>query len=114
MLLINVEQIDAIIVMELEGTLTRETLEQADEAWLEQLAKKPLVLALDFSRLGQVDSISINHLFKLSRATEESGIKLVILDVFGPLMKIFEVIRLDRVITILSKKKFETDYLKKI
>jgi anti-anti-sigma factor len=114
MFAIKIEQVRTAVILHVEGNLTRETLTEAEETWLDLLDESPEVLGLNFRNLVQMDSISMNHLFKLARAAEEHGVRLVIFDVNEPMMKIFEVIRLDRVIPIVTKKKFETDYLKDI
>ncbi len=111
---IKVEQIRTAVILHIEGSLTRETLGEAEDTWLELLEEAPELFGLNFKDLTQIDSISINHLFKLARAAEEKGVRLVIFDVNEPLLRIFEVIRLDHVISIVTKKKFETDYMKDV
>ena len=111
---IKVEQIRTAVILHIEGSLTRETLAEAEETWLGLLGEAPELFGLNFKDLTQIDSISINHLFKLARASEEKGVRLVIFDVNEPLLRIFEVIRLDHVIPIVTKKKFETDYMKDV
>lgn len=111
---IGIEQVRSAVILHFDGSLTRETLADAEETWSEQLDEAPELLGLDFRNLAQIDSISINHLFKLARAAGEKGVRLVIFDVNETLMKIFEVIRLDKVIAVVTKKKFEADYMKDV
>jgi anti-anti-sigma factor len=112
MMSIHAEEIGPVTIMYFQGILTRETLKELEDQWSEYFAKRPAVIAFDFRDLGQVDSISINHIFKMSRAAKDKNVKLVIFNINEPLFKIFEVIKLDRVVTIMTKSKFENEYLK--
>lgn len=108
-----VEDYGDIITIQICGILTRETLTEAEESWNEQLERKPQVLAFNLRELSQVDSVAINHLFKLAKSASGKDVKLVIYDVNQGLSKIFEVIKLDRVIPIVSLRQFEADYMNK-
>jgi len=114
MLEIDIEQVGAAVIIHCAGGLTRETIDDADLAWSDAFDAGPELIGLDFRDLAQIDSISLNHLFKLARAAEDRGIRLVVYDVNEELKKILNVIRLDKVIPIVTKKKFETEYMRDI
>ncbi|OHD66991.1 MAG: hypothetical protein A2176_16080 [Spirochaetes bacterium RBG_13_51_14] len=111
---LQTEEIGPVAVIHFYGILTRDTLRDAEEAWNDQLERRPEVLAFDFKGLSQIDSISINHIFKLARTASERNMKLIIYDMNESLKKVFEVIRLDKVVEFVSKQKFEADYLKDV
>jgi anti-anti-sigma factor len=112
MLDINTDQYGTVAIMHFHGTLTRDILKDVEDAWSDMVDKMPDVIALDFRDVTQIDSICINHIFKMARIAENKKIKLIMFDVFEALKKIFEVIKLDKVITIMTKQQFETAYLK--
>jgi anti-anti-sigma factor len=111
MISISVEEIRDVIIVTIDGILTRETLKEAEDVWNEQLIKKPNVLALDLRELTQIDSVSLNHIFKLANAAKEQQVRLCICDISEPIRKIFEVIKLDKIIHFIPWKKFEAEYI---
>lgn len=112
MIQIHAEDFGRVTVIHVAGILTRETIREAEEAWNDQIDRSPDVIALDLKNLTQIDSVSINHIFRLSRRMEELNIRLVVFDLSAELKKIFEVVKLDKVINIIPKSKFEADFLK--
>jgi len=113
MMNIDIDDFGTVVVMHIFGILTRDTIKEVEEIWNEQLEKGPDVIAFDFNGLTQIDSVSINHVFKLSRIAAEKNIKLIAFDANDSIKKIFEVIKLDKVITFMPKQKFEYEYLKR-
>ncbi len=114
MITVNIEDFGTVIILHFYGILTRETIKEVEETWNDQLEKSPDIIAFNLRDLTQIDSISINHVFKLSRIAAEKNVKLVIVDANESLKKIFEVIKLDKVITFMSKQKFDSEYLKRL
>jgi anti-anti-sigma factor len=114
MLHIEIEKVGDAVILHVAGSLVLQTIADAEETWRNALDIGPELIGLDFRNLSQIDSISINHLFKLVRAANDRGIRLVIYDVNEELLEILKVIRLDTIIAIVTKNKFETDYLKDI
>lgn len=111
---INTERYGPVVVMHFRGILTREVLKIVEEAWSDEIdtSPEPEVIALDFKAVSQIDSICINHIFKMARIAENKQVRLIIIDVFDSLKKIFEVIKLNKVIPILTKQQFEAQYLR--
>lgn len=114
MITLDVDDFGTVIIIHFYGTLMSDTIKELEETWNEQLEKSPDVVAFDLYNLTQIDSISINHVFKLARIAAEKNIKLVAFDANESMKKIFEVIKLDKVITFMSKQKFEAEYLKRL
>jgi anti-anti-sigma factor len=112
MLNISIEEVGDITMIFLEGMLMRDTLRDAEEVWNEQLNKNPEIIAFNLKGLAQIDSISINHLFRLSKRAIEKDIEIIIYDINENIRKIFDVIKLTRVIPVMPRQKFENDYLK--
>jgi anti-anti-sigma factor len=111
MITLYTEEHGPVIIIHIEGILTRETLKDAEDLWNEQMDKHPEVIAFDVTALSQIDSVSINHVFKLSMTAAKKNIKLFILDTNESLKKLFEVVKLNKIIPIIPKQRFETDYL---
>lgn len=109
---INTDRYGPVVMMHFNGNLTREVLKDIEDAWSDEIDSTPEVIALDFRNVAQIDSICINHIFKMARTAENEKIRLVIVDVFETLKKIFEVIKLDKVVAIMTKQQFESIYLK--
>lgn len=114
MINLDIDDFGTIVVIHFYGILTRDTIKEVEETWNEQMEKSPDVIAFDFNKLTQIDSISINHVFKLSRIAAEKNIQLIAFDANESMKKIFEVIKLDKVITFMPKQKFESEYLKRL
>jgi anti-anti-sigma factor len=113
MITLDVDDFGTVVVIHFFGILTRDTIKEVEETWNDQLEKNPDTIAFDLKQLTQIDSISINHIFKLSRNAAEKNIKLIAFDANESLKKIFEVIKLDKVITFMSRPKFESEFLKR-
>lgn len=112
MIEIKSDRYGPVVILHFHGNLTREALKDVQDAWSDEVDARPDVIALDFRDVAQIDSICINHIFKMAKTAEKETIRLVIFDVYETLKKIFEVIKLDRVVTIMTKQQFESAYLK--
>ena len=114
MITVDIDDFGTVVVLHFCGILTRDTIKEVEDTWNDKLEKSPDVIAFDLKELTQIDSISINHVFNMSRTAAEKNIKLIIFDANESLKKIFEVIKLDKVITFMSWQKFESEYLKRL
>ncbi|HOO72246.1 MAG TPA: STAS domain-containing protein [Spirochaetota bacterium] len=106
------EELPDIIIIHLNGSLTREYLKEAEDTWNEQLKKRPEVLALNLRGLMTIDSISLNHFFNLSKKAAARDVKLIIYDVSDELRNLFELIKLESLVTIMTDKKFHETYVR--
>ncbi len=113
MISIYSEEINDVIIVHVKGTLTMGNLREAEEAWEEQLEKRPKVMAFDFGGITEIDSISINHIFMLVKAADRLDVKLIICNSNEMLDKIFEVVRLDKLIAFMPNQKFQDEYIEK-
>lgn len=109
---IDVMNYHGIIVIYPHGVLTSNTIGEFDSFCETEIEKNPEIIALNFRDINQIDSISLNHLFRLSKKTSEKNIRIIIFDPIESIQQIFEVIKLNKVIKILTKEKFEEDFLK--
>ncbi|OHD70609.1 MAG: hypothetical protein A2W19_03470 [Spirochaetes bacterium RBG_16_49_21] len=112
MITLYAEEFPHAIIIHINGTLTLEHLKEAEEVWNEQLDKRPGVLAFDFRGVLDIDSISMNHIFKLTKTAAEKNVKLIIFDASEQHKKIFEILRLDRVVTMMSGRQLYDEYIK--
>jgi anti-anti-sigma factor len=113
MISIYAEEINDVIIVHAKGMLTMEHLREAEEAWQEELQKRPRIMAFDFSGITEIDSISINHIFMLVKAAARLDVKLIVCNSNEMLDKIFDVVRLNKLITFMPNQKFNDEFIKK-
>ncbi len=106
------EQFGIVSVIHLSGMLTLETIMDAEEAWSEQMDNDPDVIAISFMNVAHIDSISINHLFKLSERAAARRMKLVLYGANDHIMNLFKLVKLDMVALLMTKQGFESEYIK--
>jgi anti-anti-sigma factor len=106
------EEFPHAIVVHISGMLMLEHLKEAEEVWYEQLDKQPDILAFDFKDVTGIDSISMNHIFKLTKMASEKEVKLILFDVNDELKKVFEIVKLDKVVTMMTGKRLYDEYIK--
>jgi anti-anti-sigma factor len=114
MISLYVEDFNKVIIIHASGTLTTESLKEAEDLWNEQLDKRPEVLAFDLKGVTDIDSVSINHIFKLVKTAGKMEVKLVICDINEHLLQVFKIIRVDRVIPVMPIQNIFDEYIKKI
>jgi anti-anti-sigma factor len=112
MLNVYAEEFPNAIIVHMSGMITLEHLKEAEEVWNDQLDKQPDILAFDFKEVTGIDSISMNHIFKLTKMAAEKEVKLILFDVGDELKRVFEIVRLDKVITMMTGKKLFDEYIK--
>lgn len=108
----NIETIDGISLLYLQGILTRDTIAEFESICSQVVNNEPEVIALNFKDVRHIDSVSINHLFKLAKKAQEKEIQLIIYDMEEPIQQILEMIKLDRVIVFMTREKFFEEFLK--
>jgi anti-anti-sigma factor len=112
MLNLYAEEFPNAIIVHMSGMLTLEHLKEAEEVWHDQLDKQPDILAFDFKEVTGIDSISMNHIFKLTKMAVEKEVRLILFDVNDELKKVFELVSLDKVVTMMNGKKLYDEYIK--
>lgn len=105
------EEFSDVIVLHMTGTMTHGFLKDIEERWDEQMRKRPGVLALNLKGVVTIDSITINHLFNLNKKAATMDVKLIICDTSDELKKVFELIKMERVVTMMEYNKFHREYI---
>ena len=105
------EEFSDVIVLHMTGIMTLNFLKDIEERWDEQLRKRPGVLALNLKGVVTIDSITINHLFNLNKRASAMNVKLIICDTSEELKRIFELIKMERVVTMMDYNKFHQEYI---
>jgi anti-anti-sigma factor len=106
------EEYPVVTILHMTGSMTRDCLKETDAIWDEQLRKKPPVLALNLKGVVSIDSITLNHLFNLTREASRQEVKLIICDASEELNKLFEIVKLERAVLVLTREKFHEKYLR--
>lgn len=107
----EVEEHQGVTIIKVFGALNTKVIVEFDEICDNVVHKKPETLALDCSCLDFIDSVGINHLFKLSHQASNEEIKFVLYDLNPTIRHIFQVTSLDKLLTILTRETFEAEYL---
>jgi len=107
------EEFPDVIIIHMTGLMARDSLKEIEEAWDEQLKKRPEILALNLKGVVGVDSITMNHIFNLCKKASSLDVKLIICDASEELKAIFDIVRLERIIPLMDDKKFRQDYVVK-
>lgn len=105
------EEKDGIITLFISGKLSSESISNFDEVTLDQIKKKPEVIALDCIDFQHMDSYGIHHVFQFAKKASENDIELVAFNLNPNVKKLLEITSLNTFIKIVSKETFETDYL---
>ncbi len=107
----EVEEHRGVSVIKIFGSLTIKVIEDFDDICETEIKKRPDVIGLDCRDLDFIDSVGINHLFKLSHSTMSGGIKLVLFDLNPTILEIFRVTNLYKLLKVVSRETFELEYL---
>jgi anti-anti-sigma factor len=108
-----IQEYPDVVIVHMSGMMTREFLNDIEDIWNEELEKRPGVLAFDLKGVMDIDSITMNHIFKLAKRATTLDVKLIICDTSEQLKKIFEIININRVITVMTNQKFHEEYIKR-
>ncbi len=111
MLNIDVENIEEIVILHMEGVMSADSLKNADSVFTEQLKAVPELIALNCKNLSHIDSYGINRLFKLSRECASNGIKILAFNLHEQIFALFDVTKLNHLISITSEEQFKRDYI---
>lgn len=114
MMQIRVENQGNIAIIHLNGKLFLESLGVVLTEWEEIIARHPKVIAINCSKLVSIDSSSIGTLVRFFNETSSKKIELIFFDLNPSIRKLFYTIHLEKFFPVMSGKKFETEYLKKL
>jgi len=107
----EIEELDGIIIIKIFGALNAKVIGEFDEMSDSVLRKKPEVLALDCSKLDFIDSVGINHLFRLSQRSSEEEIRFILYDLNPTIKQIFQVTNLDKLLNVVTRETFESEFI---
>lgn len=107
MLDLTVEKKNEIIIIHIYGDLLMENFNDFTHVWRRELRRKPVMVALDCSSMGHMDSVGIKELLSLSRAATINETELIIYDLSDEVRKFFEVAKLDHYFNIISISEFQ-------
>lgn len=106
------EKYPGVVIVHVNGVMTCEHMQGVEQMWHEELEKRPEVMALELKGVLDIDSITINRLFKLAKKAAEYDVKLVVYDSNEQMINIFEIVKLNKLITVMSGEKFYKEYIK--
>jgi anti-anti-sigma factor len=100
-----------IVLIHLSGELSAFFISKFTDTWKVAVSGRPRIIALDCCNLKYADSTAISILFKYYNETLQKDIKLLLYGLQTPVQDIFSMTRLSKILTIISKEEFESDYL---
>ncbi|MBN1532908.1 MAG: STAS domain-containing protein [Spirochaetes bacterium] len=107
----EVEEHHGVTVIRIFGSLTMKIVEEFDELCQGAIRKGPEAIGIDCRDLDFIDSVSINHLFKISHLAVDQGIKMILFDMNPTISHIFSVTGLDKLLRVMQKDAFESEFL---
>jgi anti-sigma B factor antagonist len=107
---IQVEEYKSLIVISIIGEFFVEHIQQVNDVWHEQVAKKPKVIAINCKELNYIDSSAIGALVKFLNSAQEKKITLLFYDLSTTIKQIFDTAGLDSFFTIITRSEFESKY----
>ena len=108
-----IEEYEDYIIAYLNGTISIKNIKDVDTVLNRALDNKPEILGINCKYLTHIDSITINHLLKLSKKALDLNVKLVIFNLSSAIESVVNTINLNRLVTITTKEIFEDEYLSK-
>ena len=99
-----------LIIVHVNGELNIESINDIRGTWYKQVEKRPLVIAINCTKLEKIDSSGIGNLVLFLNNAMNQNIKLVFFGLNYPIQKLFYKAKLNQFFTITTRSKFETDY----
>lgn len=111
---VRIEHQGNITIMHLNGKLFLESLGVVLNHWESVIAEHPKVIAINCSKLVSIDSSSIGTLVRFFNEAMSKNTELVFYDLNPSIKKLFYTIHLEKFFSVMTGKKFESEYLKKL
>jgi len=112
---IDIEQIDDILIVHVDGNLTSEYINDITKQFntiIQNISDSNIkILAVDFGNIYQIDSMGLGYLVKLLKQTISSKKELILYDLNNNVADLMELSTLDRIFNIMNKFRFENEYL---
>ena len=98
------------IIVTLHGSLRLDNIKEIEEKLQVFFSGKPETVGIDFKEVEYLDSSAIAVLVRLMKGTIGTATKLVLFDLQPEVMKIFELTKLHRFFTIITRDQFQKKY----
>jgi anti-anti-sigma factor len=113
MVLITVEDHGKVVILNIDGEFYIDSLENAEQIWNKELAKRPKVMAINCKNIKYIDSSAIGILVKFLNGAMKQKTEMVFYDLNDNILGVFKTAKLSNFFKILSKTQFEMEYLEK-
>ena len=108
---IIVEEYEDYTIAYINGAISIKNIKDVDFILNKALDKCPHVMGLNCKYLTHIDSITINHLIKISKKALDLKVELVIFNLNEGLSSVVGAIGLNKLIPVTTKAQFEDLYL---
>lgn len=106
---ISFEKKDGMIIANPRGNININNINHLESSFNSIIANEPSFIAINCVELASIDSSAVASLVKILGKAMAKNIKLVFYDINPTIMKTFEIMKLDKFFTILTKEKFEEE-----
>ncbi len=107
------EKKDTVIILYLDGDLNSCRIMNFEGILKEIMDSNPLTIAVDCSKLYILDPTTVSQMAKCMKKAMNSNIELVFFNVNPDVQLTFELMQLDRFISLMSQESFEQHYFHK-
>jgi anti-sigma B factor antagonist len=100
-----------ICIISLSGDLIFNEMEEADRVFMENIGKKPRVIAMNCKHLKSLDSSGLGLFIKFLKEATKSKVNLVFYNITDHISTLFDVSKLDSMFDIMSESDFKRTYM---
>ena len=110
---ITVENKGKVFIFTLSGEFYIGNVHDFEKLWESKLTEDPSIMAIDCKNLEFVDSSAIGTLVKLFNGINKKTTQIVFVDLNKSIIALFDRAKLAKLFKILTRDKFEKEYLEK-
>jgi len=101
-----------ITVLSLTGNLILSTIDSLGNSFREALEEKPEIIALDCRKLSNLDSSGLSLFIRFKKDSSQFKFDLFFCDLNENVTAVFDITKLNSLLTIMSLTEFESRYIK--
>jgi anti-sigma B factor antagonist len=100
-----------VCIISLSGDLIFNEMEEADKVFMENISKKPRVIAMNCKHLKSLDSSGLGLFIKFLKEATKAKVNLVFYNITDHISTLFDVSKLDSMFDIMTESDFKRTYM---